>query len=50
MLSESMTTLGLGLMEGEKHDEARIVFEAQIAELRHAGDVPDGVIIDVQGS
>ena len=48
MLNESMTTLGLGLMEGDKYDEARIVFEAQIAELRRAGDVPDGVIIDAQ--
>ena len=46
----AMCNLGLGLMEVDKHDDARVVFEAQLAQLRHPMilHVPESAILDVQ--
>ena len=39
--NNAMCRLGLGLMEVDKHDDARVVFEAQLAQLRHPRLGPD---------
>ena len=46
----AMCNLGLGLMEVDKHNDARVVFEAQLAQLRHPMilHIPESAILDVQ--